>query len=352
MKNVKLKGVIIILAMTILFSACNKAGAQTGSGRSINSADDLKKYLDSQPANSRDKPIKVAMKVNEQMIYNIVSVIYDAGKFVSLDLTGSPLSTIPEEAFKGLTSLTNIVIPDSVTSIEGDAFYNCTSLTGITIGKGVISMGDRVFTGCTSLTSINVNASNNVFSAQNGVLYNKDKTNLCAYPSVKGSYTILDSVIDISSYAFNGCTGLTNVIIPSSVTWIGDYAFTGCTSLTNVSIGNGVEGIGLWAFANCSSLTSVTIPDSVTYLGPFSFGSCTSLTNVTIGNGITMIILAFSKCTNLTSVTFSTGSNIPSDGIHSDDFPYGYGLMTAYFAASSKAGTYKRALNENWWTKQ
>jgi len=132
MRNTKLKGVVVILTMTILFSACNKAGAQTGGGKSINSADDLKKYLDSQPANSKDKPIKVAIKLNEQMIANIRRVINDAGKYVSLDLSGSPLTSIPQSAFEDCGNLAGIIIPGSVTSIGKEAFYDCKNLTGVT----------------------------------------------------------------------------------------------------------------------------------------------------------------------------------------------------------------------------
>jgi len=66
-----------------------------GQERSITSADALKTYLDSQPANSPDKPIKVAMKINENMVEDIKKAIDSAGKYVSLNLSGSPLTTIP-----------------------------------------------------------------------------------------------------------------------------------------------------------------------------------------------------------------------------------------------------------------
>jgi hypothetical protein len=167
-------------------------------------------------------------------------------------------------------------------------------------------------------------------------LYNKNKTYLHTYLSGKPntSFTIPDSVTSIGDGAFSGCTSLKRVTIPDSVKSIGDRAFSFCTSLTSVTISNSVTSIGADAFWNCPSLTSVTIPDSVT----------------SIGSG------AFSWCTGLTSVTFATGSNISSGNFSYYAFPEGsdgfggYSLRDAYHYG--KAGTYKRAVNGDTWTKQ
>ena len=111
---------------------------------------------------------------------------------------------------------------------------------------------------------------------------------------------------NIGDYAFYNCTGLTSVIIPSSVTTIGSYAFSDCNGLASLTIGNGVTSIGSYAFYSCNNLTSVTIPSSVTTIGSCAFSGCTGLTNVTIGNGVTNIgSYAFSGCTGLTSIKYS-----------------------------------------------
>ena len=133
----------------------------------------------------------------------------------------------------------DVTIPDvidgkSVTSIGDCAFYNCKGLTSITIPDSVTSIGNDAFDGCTSLTSINADNNNSVYSSQEGVLYNNDKSELIICPNgKKGSYSIPDSVTSIGSDAFCDCASLTSITIPDSVTSIGYGAFQGCTSLTS-----------------------------------------------------------------------------------------------------------------------
>ena len=80
------------------------------------------------------------------------------------------------------------------------------------------------------------------------------------------------SVTKIGDYAFNTCTGLTSVIIPSTVTFIDISAFGDCIGLTSVTIPSSVTVIEDWAFSRCSNLTSITIPSSVTSVGSSVFG--------------------------------------------------------------------------------
>ena len=118
------------------------------------------------------------------------------------------------------------------------------------------------------------------------------------------SLTIPSSVTSIGSEAFSGCSGLTSLTIPSSVTSIGNYAFFGCSSLTSLTIPSSVTSIGNYAFYDCSSLTSLTIPSSVTSIGEAAFSGCSGLTSLTIPSGVTSIgEAAFSGCSGLTSLT-------------------------------------------------
>ena len=118
------------------------------------------------------------------------------------------------------------------------------------------------------------------------------------------SLTIPSSVTSIGREAFRDCSGLTSLTIPSSVTSIGNDAFYGCSSLTSLTIPSSVTSIGYAAFYDCSSLTSLTIPSSVTSIGEAAFSGCSGLTSLTIPSGVTSIgEAAFSGCSGLTSLT-------------------------------------------------
>lgn len=114
-------------------------------------------------------------------------------------------------------------------------------------------------------------------------------------------------VTRIGDGAFEFCSGLTSVAIPSSVTSIGDGAFLDCSGLKSVTIPNSITSIGNWAFSGCESLETITIPSSVTNLGDYAFLGCGALTSVTIPNSVTSIGGTFSGCTGLTSITIGSG---------------------------------------------
>jgi hypothetical protein len=162
MKNTVKEFRIIALAVIIAFSmaACNKGGssgsanAQSGGGKTLNSAEALKEYLDSQPVNGPDKPIRVSMTINDPMLESVADVIKSAGKYVSLNITGNALTTIRGEVFRRCTTLTSITIPNSVTKIERRAFSLCSNLTIITIPNSVTKIESGAFEDCTSLTSV------------------------------------------------------------------------------------------------------------------------------------------------------------------------------------------------------
>jgi hypothetical protein len=113
-----LLAVILVLA----FTACGGGG-----GKSLNSASALKEYLDKQPANSPDKPIKVSMSVNDLMLKSVAEVLMSASKYVSLDLSKS--AGLTGIWIEHCEALAGIIIPNSVTYIEFEA---CTNLTSIT----------------------------------------------------------------------------------------------------------------------------------------------------------------------------------------------------------------------------
>ena len=264
-----------------------------------------------------DKSAKGAITIPYKIDGKSVTSIGDEAFEDCISLTSitipNSVTSIGDGAFLECTGLTSITIPNSVTSIGNWAFLGCTGLTSITIPNSVTSIGDHAFGDCSGLTSINVASDNNYYSDNNGVLFNKKKTELIRYPQGKSqtSYTIPSSVTIIGGWAFDGCTGLTSITIPNSVTSIGNYAFYGCTGLTSITIPNSVTSIGDEAFDGCTGLTSITIPNTVTSIGSGAFACCTGLTSITIPNSVTSIgYAAFACCTGLTSITL--GNSVTS----------------------------------------
>jgi hypothetical protein len=146
---------------------------------------------------------------------------------------GNSVTIIGDEAFYGCTSLTSISIPDSVVSIEGwGAFANCTNLTNVIIGNGLTNIGDALhaypaFPGCSSLTAITVNTDNPAYSSLNGVLFNRSQTTLVEYPAG-------NNLSSIKAAAFAGCVSLTNITVGSGLISLETGAFDGCYNLTGV----------------------------------------------------------------------------------------------------------------------
>ena len=166
---------------------------------------------------------------------------------------------IVHTAFEGCSSLTSVVIPDSVEHIGNFAFEGCSSLISIVIGNRVTSIDENAFLGCSSLTSI----------------------------------VIPDSVRWIEKEAFRNCSSLTSIIIGNRVTRIEQAVFEGCSSLTSVVIPDSVTSIEDAAFAGCSSLTSIVIPDSVISIEDSAFEGCKSLNEQSIVKEVVINQLCF-----------------------------------------------------------
>ena len=241
------------------------------------------------------------------------------------------------DAFYGNKNISNVVIPDTVKSIESGAFGACNEsiysydaregvelkkVDGWVVGYRNLVIDELMVSGVRgvarsaigdSLTSIVFSGDVPVIDGCSGcrklthvtILNGATAINSCAFDYCTNltSVTIPSSVTSIGAYAFCGCSGLPSVTIPGSVMRIGGRAFAGCSGLTSVMIGNGVANIGSFAFSGCSRLTSMIIPDSVTNIEYGAFEDCSGLTSVTIPDSVTRIgSSAFSGCTNLASV--------------------------------------------------
>ncbi|GBU21971.1 hypothetical protein R80B4_01873 [Fibrobacteres bacterium R8-0-B4] len=211
-------------------------------------------------------------------------------------------------------TITKVIIKDGVTTIGNRAFYEFVALTSVSIPNSVISIGGYAFGGCTATKSIEVAAGNVNYSSEDGVLFNKSKTNLIYCPRDKGgAYTIPNSVTSVGNEAFvtgafSACKNLTSVIIPNSVTSVRASSFWGCTGLTSVTIGNGVTEIEKETFSGCASLKSIIIPNNINAIKDSAFAGCVGLTSATLGNRVTKIgSSVFEDCISLESVAITDG---------------------------------------------
>lgn len=152
----------------------------------------------------------------------------------------------------------------TVVEIGDSAFFRAFSIIEVEIPYTVTHIGNSVFTDCAALEAIQVAKDNPAYISQDGILFNKDKTELIRYPEEKEG----------ESYS-----------IPDSVTTIADDAFRGCYRLKDISIPSGLERIGAGAFILCYSLDSVHIPESVTEIGPEAFTTCSLLREFEVAQG-------------------------------------------------------------------
>ena len=178
-------------------------------------------------------------------------------------------------AFWHCSSLAEIVIPASVTSIGGLAFSGCGSLSSIVIPASVTSIGDRAFFRCGSLSDIVIPAS----------VTSIGRTAFSGCGSLS-SIVIPASVTSIGDGAFSGCGSLSSIVIPASVTSIGNRTFSGCGSLSSIVIPPSITSIGEGAFWGCGFLSSIVIPDSVTNIGNGAFNNCASLQYLSIPKSV------------------------------------------------------------------
>ncbi len=261
--------------------------------------------------------------------------------------------SIGNNAFNGCTSLKSVTIPDSVIEI-GDRAFSGANVDVLTLGKGIRSIGDAalsnsckklVLTGdittnsydgyytdstkalkiekdvtkidsrffFASLENITVAEENESYSSIDGVLFNKDKTELVKYPSSREieTYAVPDGVKTIGYSAFGGYNFsqgnndyIKTVTLPDSLVDIKESAFLNCTSLKKIVIPQNVTSIGCGAFRNCTSLTSLMIADSVTTIGNEAFDGCENLKEVNLGKNVVFVdYSAFKGCIYMSSIT-------------------------------------------------
>ena len=206
---------------------------------------------------------------NKDFGANVVShEVVDGECVIEFD---APITRIPAQAFSNSNLFGDLVIPNSVTTIDDYAFNNCYNLNGsLTLSNSLKTIGTSAFYWCAEL---------------------------------KGNLTLPDSVTTIGDNAFCDCHKFTGILtIPNSVSTIGVGAFCNCFGFTgNLTIPNSVTTIGASAFQKCFRFTgNLTLPNSVTTIGDYAFNGCSGFTNLKLSEKLSIIpISAFSGCTNL-----------------------------------------------------
>ena len=262
---------------------------------------------------------------------------------------------INKYAFSGCTSLTSVTLGSKVATINKYAFYNCASLVSLEIPSSIVDVYENAFEGCESLefneydngcylgnsenpyvvfikptsgdiTELVIHGNTKaIMKASIAVCKSLEKITVpfigCGNPddsfaSIFGNSSKVPSSLKtvvvtggttVCDNAFQGCSNITSITLPSTLTQIGSYAFSGCNGLTEIKIPASVTSIGAYAFQNCKNLTSVTFEAGsvLTSIGNSAFNSCKALQSIEIPASVSEIgNTAFFLCSKLTDVYY------------------------------------------------
>lgn len=212
-----------------------------------------------------------------------------------LEIHGNAGMNMPEQCFYDVPNIESVVISGAV-DVPRDMFGKCTGLKKVTLKNGVRSIGEDAFRDCSSLEGV-------IF--ENTVL---EKISDGAFwgCSALSSIALPDSVTEIERNAFFE-TGLRNIQLPEKLTLIGGGAFCNCKNLKQVQLPPQLKELGEGAFFNCENLTQIQLPAQLNKLGTDAFRDCTSLDKIDIPAGLKQIESATFCNTGLTSVTLHEG---------------------------------------------
>ena len=285
------------------------------------------------------------------------------------------VTKINEYAFAGCSSLGSVAMNDGTTWIDHYAFAGCTSLAEIMLPEALEYLSMEAFTGCEKLTVllyegsyahdccladglnhrfILENGSSAFIVDENGVITACGQMDQVVIPAKVGDVTVTglgqklfytnahitsvsfeegSRVSSIGVRAFYGCTALTGVEFPASLTSIGNYAFYGCTALEAAEIPAGVSSVSSYAFYECTKIESLSLHKDITSIGKCAFWGCSSLESVSIAEGSAMRTIgdsAFASCTKLKGFEIPEGVT----GIGSSAFASTFALEEIYIPKS------------------
>lgn len=210
---------------------------------------------------------------------------------------------VGKNAFADMTALRHVKLPESLKFIGNGAFYGCSGITELHIPQRVEKIADCAFTAMSSLQKLTVAEENQCFTAEDGVLYSKDKTRLLHAFDCEDSFTVPDTVREIAASAFSEFS-VKEITLSPNVSVIGSAAFLGCSDLRRINLEN-VKEIGQGAFYGCVSLESVSL--TCGYVPELAFRHCYKLKSATFENTKEIGMEAFECCYELERAVLPEG---------------------------------------------
>ena len=251
----------------------------------------------------------------------------NVGWIKSIDLSDK-ITDVNSKAFSGMTNLESIKLPSTMTEIDGDMFQGANSLKRITGISGVKTIGSRAFYGCQSLEHIDLSGVNVIGSEAF-----RDCVNL-------NNIGNLSSLQAIGSYAFANCYGLSSSLdLYSSLKKIDDSAFSG-SKFSSFNLEEGITEIGAHAFENCSNLTYISLPSTVTTIGDYAFGGCYNLYSADLSkvSAKTLGKYTFRSCSALEVVYLPKNvTEIPEGFFYNCQQVYGFDVIANYASLNIKS---------------
>ena len=237
------KALLFILSISMLFS--------------LSCAKDEEREDVSTTTHPLPKSKQIEMIGDESFIYTVYADYVEIYSYVGggavvnvpQSLDGKVILSIGNKAFESNTTLTEVVLPDTLINIEHRAFANCTALRKITM-NGVKAIGSEAFKG-------------------SGL----EKIDLPPVLENLGKYALAD-------------TGIESCVLPASIIFPGDYAFAGCKNLKNVIFPATMTGISARMFYNCPSIVEVNLPEQIKKIGSYAYSSCPNLTKIYIPESV------------------------------------------------------------------
>ena len=256
------------------------------------------------------------------------------------------LQTIKEYAFEDCGELTNVKLnsTSNLISLGEYAFKQCEKLESFYIPKSLLSFQANVFDGCNSLSSIEVNSENTAFATQDGIVYNRDKSQMLIVPKqISGAITLPETLTDISEGCFAYCDKITSLLFPESVSKIPNRCFEYCDQLVVASFLGEISEVGERAFYNCSSLLSAELGDSLTSIGESAFENCIALKSMSLPASLNSLgKAAFKNCASLETLDISEDATFESIG---EETFYNCSLLKEFYIPYSVTAIHSTAFD-------